>query len=269
MLRDAKTSAVDPGAGGVGAPRWRDDPAFCRAHRLRDRHDRTRRNNPPKVGWNGFNVLHAAASRVGALDLGFVPGAKGRDLAGILDGASTRARSTSFICWVPTKSIWRRLGGAFVVYQGTHGDAGAHRADVVLPGAAYTEKSGLYVNSEGRVQLAGRATFPPGDAKEDWAILRALSDVARKQLPYDDLDAVRRAVIADAPHFATRDQAPAQPGADPAILDAIGCAWNNRRAASARVADRRLLSDQSDRTRERDHGRMLAALRPILEAGAE
>jgi len=115
-----------------------------------------------------------------------------------------------------------RLGGAFVVYQGTHGDAGAHRADVVFPGAAYTEKSGLYVNSEGRVQLAGRATFPPGDAKEDWAIFRALSDVAGRRLPYDDLDGVRRAIIAEAPHFAARDVAPAQKGADPAIWNAIG-----------------------------------------------
>ena len=176
---------------------------------------------PAEGGWNGFNVLHAAASRVGALDLGFVPGANGRDLAGILDGASKG--EIEFVYLLGADEInMERLSGAFVVYQGTHGDAGAHRADVVLPGAAYTEKSGLYVNSEGRVQLAGRATFPPGDAKEDWAILRALSDVARRQLPYDDLDAVRRAVIADAPHFAERDQVPAQPGADPAIWNAIG-----------------------------------------------
>src|SRR5262249_21712385 len=85
-----------------------------------------------------------------------------------------------------------------------------------------TEKSGLYVNNEGRVQLARRATFPPGDAKEDWAILRALSEVARKQLPYDDLDGVRRALVADVPSFATRDQPAAQPGANPSIWYAIG-----------------------------------------------
>src|SRR5258705_8265425 len=176
---------------------------------------------PAEGGWNGFNVLHTAASRVGALDLGFVPGAKGRDLSGILDGASKG--EIEFVYLLGADEInMERLGGAFVVYQGTHGDAGAHRADVILPGAAYTEKSGLYVNSEGRVQLAGRATFPPGDAKEDWAILRALSAVARKQLPYDDLDALRRAIIADAPHFGERDQAPAQPGADPVIWNAIG-----------------------------------------------
>jgi NADH-quinone oxidoreductase subunit G len=93
---------------------------------------------------------------------------------------------------------------------------------VVLPGAAYTEKSGLYANTEGRVQMANRATFPPGDAKEDWAILRALSEVAGKRLPYDDLEALRSAIVADAPHFMTRDQAPAHPGADPAVWDAIG-----------------------------------------------
>ena len=95
-----------------------------------------------------------------------------------------------------------QLGRAFVVYQGTHGDAGAHRADVILPGAAYTEKDGLYVNFEGRVQLAKRATFPPGEAKEDWAILRALSDVAGQTLPYDDIEALRAAMSKDAPHFA-------------------------------------------------------------------
>ena len=85
--------------------------------------------------------------------------------------------------------------GAFVVYIGTHGDRGAHRADVILPGAAYTEKSGLYVNTEGRVQMAARAGFPPGDAREDWAILRALSDLLGQKLPYDSLvGAARRAV---------------------------------------------------------------------------
>jgi NADH-quinone oxidoreductase subunit G len=110
------------------------------------------------------------------------------------------------------------------VYQGTHGDAGAHRADVILPGAAYTEKSGLYVNNEGRVQLANRATFPPGDAKEDWAILRALSDVAGKRLPYDDVETLRRAIVAEVPHFGARDVAPASIGADTAVWDGIGVA---------------------------------------------
>ena len=122
-------------------------------------------------GWNGFSVLHTAASRVGGLDIGFVPG-RGR-YQRRCDGR--KAGSMCCFCWAPTRS--RSSPGAFVVYIGTHGDRGAHRADVILPGAAYTEKSGIYVNTEGRVQMAGRAAFPPGEAREDWAILRALSDV--------------------------------------------------------------------------------------------
>jgi NADH-quinone oxidoreductase subunit G len=96
--------------------------------------------------------------------------------------------------------------GAFVIYQGTHGDRGAHRADVVLPGAAYTEKSGTYVNTEGRVQIADRACFPPGDAREDWAILRALSDVLGARLPFDSLAQLRRVLYERHPHFGRVDQ---------------------------------------------------------------
>jgi NADH-quinone oxidoreductase subunit G len=91
--------------------------------------------------------------------------------------------------------------GAFVIYIGTHGDRGAMRADVVLPGAAYPEKSATYVNTEGRVQMATRAAFPPGDAREDWAILRALSDVLGKKLPYDSLGALRQALYKAYPHL--------------------------------------------------------------------
>ncbi|MGD0145125.1 MAG: molybdopterin-dependent oxidoreductase, partial [Rhizomicrobium sp.] len=180
---------------------------------------------PAEGGWNGFNVLHTAASRVGALDLGFVPGANGRDVTGILDGASKD--EIDFVYLLGADEIdMTKLGKAFVVYQGTHGDAGAHRADVVLPGAAYTEKEGLYVNFEGRVQRAERAAFPPGDAKEDWAILRALSDVVGKRLPYDTRDALRRAIVADAPQFGETGTLPEPAGADPAIWDAIGAGGN-------------------------------------------
>ncbi len=176
---------------------------------------------PSEGGWNGFNVLNSAASRVGALDLGFVPGEGGRDVDGILEGASKG--EISFVYLLGADEIdMDRLGDAFTVYQGSHGDAGAHRADVVLPGAAYTEKSGLYVNIEGRVQLAKRATFPPGNAKEDWAILRALSEILGKTLPYDDLDALRASIVAEAPHFGERDVLPVRPGADPNIWRAIG-----------------------------------------------
>ncbi|HEY2444510.1 MAG TPA: NADH-quinone oxidoreductase subunit NuoG [Rhizomicrobium sp.] len=176
---------------------------------------------PAEGGWNGFNVLHTAASRVGALDLGFVPGAGGRDTRGILAGAARG--EIDFVYLLGADEIdMGALGKAFVVYQGTHGDAGAHRADVVLPGAAYTEKEGLYVNFEGRVQRARRGAFPPGEAKEDWAILRALSDVLGKRLPYDDRETLRRAIEADAPHFAAIDALPAPPAADPGIWNAIG-----------------------------------------------
>ena len=99
--------------------------------------------------------------------------------------------------------------GPFVIYQGSHGDRGAHRADVILPGAAWTEEGGLFVNTEGRPQLASRAGFPPGSAKENWAILRALSARLGKALPYDNLGQLRRALVAAVPHLAQLDQVPA------------------------------------------------------------
>jgi NADH-quinone oxidoreductase subunit G len=105
----------------------------------------------------------------------------------------------------------KAMGNAFVVYVGTHGDAGAHRADVILPAAAYTEKSGTYVNTEGRVQLAERAVFPPGEAKEDWAIFRALSAVLGMPLPFNSLRDLRKAMYADFPHLAQIDQIAAGP----------------------------------------------------------
>ncbi len=172
-------------------------------------------------GWNGFNVLHTAAARVAALDLGFLPQKGGKDTTAILEGASKG--EIDFVYLLGADEIdTAKLGKAFVVYQGTHGDAAAQRADVVLPGAAYTEQNGTYVNTEGRVQAARRATFPPGDAREDWAILRALSDVIGKRLPYDDLAALRAAMLSDAPHFAVTDRAPANPGADAAVWTNIG-----------------------------------------------
>jgi NADH-quinone oxidoreductase subunit G len=172
-------------------------------------------------GWNGFNVLHTAASRVAGLDLGFLPHAGGRDTTSILDGAARG--EIDFIYLLGADEIpMTGLGSAFVVYQGTHGDAGAERADVVLPGAAYTEKDGTYVNFEGRVQRGRRATFPPGEAKEDWAILRALSDVLGKRLPYDDRDSLRAAIVAEAAHFAHPGALPEPPAPDATIWEAIG-----------------------------------------------
>jgi NADH-quinone oxidoreductase subunit G len=155
--------------------------------------------------WNGFAVLHTAAARVGGLDLGLVPGAGGRDVAGILAGCATREIEAVYLLAADEIDM-AKLGRAFVVYQGHHGDAGANRADVILPGAAYTEKSGAYVNTEGRVQLARRAAYPPGEAREDWAILRALSERLGKTLPYDSVDQVRARLIAVNKAFAALDQ---------------------------------------------------------------
>ncbi len=153
-----------------------------------------------REGWNGFNMLHTAAARVGALDVGFVPSAGGRDLAGILAGAQSGEIGVVFLLGADELDM-AQLGKAFVVYQGHHGDAGAHRADVILPGAAYTEKSGTYVNTEGRVQQTRLAVYPPGEAREDWTILRALSEFLGKPLPFDNLDQLRRRLYQAYPHL--------------------------------------------------------------------
>ncbi len=161
-----------------------------------------------KDGWNGFNVLHSAASRVGGLDLGLVPGERGVDAPSM---AKAGALDVLFNLGADEIDI---EPGAFVVYVGTHGDRGAHRADVILPGAAYTEKTGIYVNTEGRPQFADRAVFPPGDAREDWSILRALSDPLGAKLPYDSLAQLRATLAAAYPHLVRFDSiAPADPSA--------------------------------------------------------
>jgi NADH-quinone oxidoreductase subunit G len=151
-----------------------------------------------KGEWNGLSILHTAASRVGALDLGFVPGEGGVDAQAMANGGV----DVLFNLGADEIEIG---GGPFVVYIGSHGDRGAHRANVILPGAAYTEKSGTYVNMEGRVQRSDRANFPPGDAREDWAILRALSDVLGQRLPFDSLNALRAALVSAYPHLAQLD----------------------------------------------------------------
>ena len=157
-----------------------------------------------KSGWNGFNVLHTAASRVGGLDVGFVPGKKGFDTAGILDAAGRGDIDVVFLLGADEIDM-AKLGKAFVVYQGHHGDAGASRADVVLPGAAYTEKNGTYVNTEGRVQLGRLAAYPPGEAREDWKIIRALSEVLGKPLSFNSLQDVRKKMAEKNKVFASID----------------------------------------------------------------
>jgi NADH-quinone oxidoreductase subunit G len=164
-----------------------------------------------REGWNGWNVLHTAAARVGGLDLGFTPGTGGMTVAEM-----TARGGAEVLLLLGSDEIDLSQSDAFVVYLGTHGDAGAHRADVILPGAAYTEKSGLYVNTEGRVQRGERAVFPKGEAKEDWSILRALSDHVGARLPYDTLDQLRARLFADHPTFGQIDYAP---GSSPSALD--------------------------------------------------
>jgi NADH-quinone oxidoreductase subunit G len=168
-----------------------------------------------KDGWNGFAVLHTAASRVGALDLGCVPGAGGLDVRAMAEGGT----DLLFLLGADETEV---EPGAFVVYIGTHGDRGAHRADVILPGAAYPEKSGLYVNTEGRVQMAARAAFPPGDAREDWAILRALSDVLGNKLPYDSLAQLRAAMFKAHPQLQRVDSIEPGNAADIEKLASLG-----------------------------------------------
>ena len=154
--------------------------------------------------WNGFNVLHTAAARVAGLDLGFVPGAGGLDVAGILAAAGSGDLDTVYLLGADEIDV-EALGDAFVIYQGSHGDRGAQRADVILPGAAYTEKSGTYVNTEGRPQIAQRAVFPVGEAREDWAVLRALSAHLGETLPYDSIAELRKAMYEAAPHLGAID----------------------------------------------------------------
>jgi NADH-quinone oxidoreductase subunit G len=149
--------------------------------------------NLVRDGWNGFNVVHTSASRMAGLMLGYAqPGGL----------ANIEAASPELVLLLGADEMPAdRLAGAFKVYIGHHGDAGARQADLVLPGAAYAEKHGTYVNTEGRVQWAERAVFAPGEAREDWAILRAVSGVLGKPLPFDSYDQLRAAMIRDYPQL--------------------------------------------------------------------
>ena len=168
-----------------------------------------------------INILHMAASRVGGLDMGFVPGEAGRSTDAILDGAASGDIETVYLLGADELDA-SKLKKAFVIYQGSHGDAGAHVADVILPGAAYTEKDGLYVNLEGRVQMGSRAVPPKGEAKEDWAIIRALSGHMNRELPYDNLGALREKLFADHPSFMSLGSVPETSNFDPSTLGKKG-----------------------------------------------
>lgn len=142
--------------------------------------------------WNGLGILHTAASRVGGLDIGFVSE----------NGVTNILEKSEVLFLLGADEIDLANKKAFTIYIGSHGDAGAHSADVILPASTYTEKSGLYVNTEGRVQMTNRAGFAPGEAKEDWAILRALSDHIGHRLPFDSLADLRQQLFAQFPHLA-------------------------------------------------------------------
>ena len=158
-----------------------------------------------KDGWNGFNILHTAAGRAGALDVGALPAAGGgMNTAQMLEAAKKGDLDVLFLVGADEIDT-AQLGGTFVAYLGSHGDAGAHRADVILAGAAYTEKSVTYVNTEGRPQMTARAAFPPGEAREDWAVLRALSESLSATLPWNSLDELRSAMYVIAPQLARLD----------------------------------------------------------------
>jgi NADH-quinone oxidoreductase subunit G len=155
--------------------------------------------------WNGFNVLHNAAARVAGLDMGFTPGRGGMDVAAM--GAAAKAGNLSVLWLLGADEIdFANFQSTFVIYQGHHGDKGAHNADIILPGAAYTEKDGIYLNTEGRVQYGNRAAFPPGEAREDWAIIRAVSGAIGKSIGLDSLGEVRAALYIAVPHIASVDQ---------------------------------------------------------------
>ena len=154
----------------------------------------------PEKHWNGFNVLHTAASRVGGIDLGILPGPKGYGVSEILKAAGRKKIEVVYLLGADEIDM-RSLESTFVIYQGHHGDKGASVADVILPAAAYTEKSGTYVNTEGRVQRGLKAASPPGEAKEDWKILRALSEKIGLSLPYDTLEEIRDRLVEVNPLF--------------------------------------------------------------------
>ena len=196
VLKNAKKPMLILGAGALARPDGAAILAACWALAAG--------SNMLAPEWHGFNVLHHAASRVGGLDLGFLPGKGGKALPAMLGGGVD-------VLWLlgADELDTAKIGpNTFVVYQGHHGDRGAARADVILPGAAYTEKNATYVNTEGRVQRGQLAVYPPGEARPDWAIIRAFSAVVGKTLPYDSIEALRARLEQTNPVFARVDILP-------------------------------------------------------------
>ena len=158
--------------------------------------------------WNGFNVLHIGAGKVGALDLGFLPEDGGLDASGILAASKNGAMDLVYLLHADALDM-DALAESFVIYQGSHGDRGARHADLILPGAAWSEKNALWVNTEGRAQEGRLVVFPPGEAREDWRVIHALAERLDMPLSYDDPVQLRRAMRKDAPCLAKIDETPA------------------------------------------------------------
>jgi NADH-quinone oxidoreductase subunit G len=162
-----------------------------------------------REGWNGYNVLHFSASRMAGLILGYAQ--KG----GIAD---LEAAVPELVVLLGADEVAAdRFEGAYKVYIGHHGDNGAKQADLVLPAAAYAEKHGTYVNTEGRVQWSERAVFAPGEARDDWAILRAVSELVGKKLPFDSYDQLRSRMVKEFPQLGRRDALVDLPWAPPKL----------------------------------------------------
>ena len=212
-LKDAKNPMLILGQGALARP---DGQAVLAAS-----WQLAARSGMLRPDWHGFNVLHTAAGRVGALDLGFVPGPGAKGFWAMRGGGV----EFLWLLGADEFDVARIPPATFVIYQGHHGDRGAERADVILPGAAYTEKDGTYVNTEGRVQRGWLAVYPPGEAREDWKIVRAMSGVLGHPLPYNDLAGLRRRLAETHPAFARVGALtgggcadPAGPAGDPAAM---------------------------------------------------
>ncbi len=158
-----------------------------------------------REGWNGFNVLHNQASRVGGLDMAFVPKGKGYDTQGILTAAEKGKLDVLYLLGFDHPSLKDLPDSVKVIYQGHHGEAGASAADVILPGAAFSEKNATYVNTEGRIQQALAAIAPPGEAREDWRIVKELAGRLSLDLPFETIDELREGMALENPYYQYRE----------------------------------------------------------------
>lgn len=196
ILSEAKNPAIIIGYDAL--TRMDGEAILCEAQNISEKYNMLRDD------WNGFNVLHRVASRVGGLDLDIIPSRDGKDTSEIIAACKSAEIEVLYLLGADEIDM-NALGDTFVIYQGHHGDKGAHRADVILPGSAYTEKNATYVNTEGRVQRAYLAVYPPGEAKEDWQIIQAVARASGVEFPYNSIAELYDKMVEIAPHFAKID----------------------------------------------------------------